>query len=215
MEVITNEAGQIKLNDTLLPGIFESMEVSGKLRFDEKSVPGSSGKRKQPLGYEDAGITLNVKLLTDEESDCYEKLDKLTSLFHNIDNKAKPYVYRIVNRHLTKWNIREILFSELRTSEDNREDTIKAALGFVEYKPALVAAEAKAAAPPSKSSVSLPSKAAATAIDISALPLAGGFMAQEAPSMGDFKQNEYGSPAIDDDTGADIPEIDDSLIWGD
>lgn len=201
MEVITKETGQIKLNDTLLPGIFESMEVSGKLRFDEKSVPGSSGKRKQPLGYEDANITINVKLLTDDESTCYDKLDQLTSLFHNIDNNAKPYVYRIVNRHMTKWNIREVMFSELRTSEDNQKNIIKAAIGFVEYKPALVEAEAKAATPPSKSSVVLPVEAAVPELSMADFKRAEyeSTSYTESPSMADFKKQEYESPAVDDD----------------
>lgn len=198
MEVITNEAGDIKLNDTLLPGVFIRMEVGGKLRFDEKDVPGSSGKRKQPLGYEDAEITLSIRLLTDDNSDCYEKLDVLTSLFHNIDNSAKPYVYRIVNRHVTKWNIREVLFSELRTSETNQDNTIEAALSFVEYKPALVEAEAKAYIPPTNSNVVIPDKTT----DVSQVTMADFKKADynTYSSMGDFKKSEYiDSPAIDDD----------------
>jgi hypothetical protein len=202
MEVITAEAGEIKLGDTLLPGVFQSMQVSGKLRIDEKKVPGSSGKRKQPLGYEDAAVSLSLKLLTDEKSTCYEKAGELTRLFQNVDNKAKPYVYRIVNRHLSKWNIREVLFEELRLSEDNRTDVISASLNFAEYKPALVAAEAKAARPPAKSEV-----------DYEAIMLAAEKTTNPGTSnpnyMGDFKKaeeaagKEVPSPAVDDDLPGD------------
>ncbi|MCM0757343.1 hypothetical protein M7775_02015 [Sporomusa sphaeroides DSM 2875] len=146
-KIITTSAGDVMLNDTLIPGVYQSMEVTGKLRIDEKDVPGSSGKRKQPLGYEDAEIILTVKLLTDDDTDCYEKVAKLASLFQNVDNTAKPYVYRIVNRLLDSWKIKEILFSSLRTTDDNKSNTIVAQLDFIEYKPAIVNAEAKAATP--------------------------------------------------------------------
>ena len=201
MDVITAEAGEIKLNDTLLPGVFQSMEISGSLRIDEKKVPGSSGKRKQPLGYEDASVSLSLKLLTDDASTCYEKAGVLTGLFHNVDNKAKPYVYRIVNRHLLKWNIREVLFKELRTSEDNRRDTISATLEFTEYKPALVAAESKAAKPPAKSEIDYEN------IMLSAEKTVN---PNASADMGDFKKAEeeaakqVDSPAVDDDQTAEI-----------
>jgi hypothetical protein len=198
MEVITAEAGEIKLNDALLPGIFQSMEITGSLRIDEKKVPGSSGKRKQPLGYEDASVTLYLKLLTDEASTCYEKAGALTSLFHNVDNAAKPYVYRIVNRHLSKWNIREVLFKELRTSEDNRRDSIAATLEFAEYKPALVAAEAKAARPPAKSEV----KAQGAAYDEWEGHALEANKTIEAAD--DAQREEIPTPAVDDDPAAEV-----------
>jgi hypothetical protein len=195
MDVITAEAGEIKLNDTLLPGVFQRMEIGGSLRIDEKKVPGSSGKRKQPLGYEDAEVRLALILLTDENSTCYEKAGVLTGLFHNLDNKAKPYVYRIVNRHLSKWDIREVLFKELRTSEDNRRDTIAATLEFAEYKPALVAAEAKAARPPAKSEVK--------GTDAAYEQWEGHMQGINRPVAEAAKQEEIPTPAVDDDAAAE------------
>lgn len=211
-KIITGSAGDVMLNDTLIPGVYQSLEIIGKLQIDEKDVPGSSGKRKQPMGYEDAEITLTLRLLTDDATDCYEKVATLARLFQNVDNTAKPYVYRIVNRLLAAWKIKEVLFAGLRTEDDNKSNSIKAYLDFVEYRPAIVAAEAKAQTPALKSTV-----AVKTALGMGDLRASERELTTEtaALGMGDFKLTELTddpsdagirvaakqvqTPAVDDD----------------
>lgn len=140
-QVITDDFGQIKVGDTLLPGILQKIEIEGSVRIDDMEVPGSSGSSKQPQGFEDAVIYIELLLPTDDTSSCYDKLQTLVSVFKKVDKYAKPYIYRIVNKHTQVWNIKEVVFKNCRTMEDNRTDSIKATLEFKEYKPVLVKVE--------------------------------------------------------------------------
>lgn len=143
-EIIKDNIGHIKVGGTLLPGIFQSMEIEGELRIDEKDIPGSSAKAKQPMGFEDAKVKLIIRLLTDEKSTCYQKLKTITSLFHKVDKHAKPHVYKIVN-HLTDiWKLKEVLFKTLRVTDTNQNDSLDVSIDFEEYHPVLVATEKKA-----------------------------------------------------------------------
>lgn len=147
-QVITDDIGQVKVGDVILPGVMESLEVEGRLRVDEIEVPGRSGRSKQPQGFEDAVVTLRLRLLTDDESTCYDKCARIVKLFQSTDRYARPFVCRLVNRHTALWGIREVLFKELRTAEDNRDDTVRVEIVFEEYRPVVVRAEEAAPAPP-------------------------------------------------------------------
>lgn len=140
-QVITDDFGQIKVGDTLLPGILQKIEVEGSVRIDDMEVPGSSGSSKQPQGFEDAIIYIELLLPTDDATTCYDKLQTLVGIFKKVDKYAKPYIYRIVNKHTQVWNIKEVVFKNCRTTEDNITDSIKATLEFKEYKPVLVKVE--------------------------------------------------------------------------
>lgn len=137
-EVITDDIGQVKVGDTLLPGIFESLEIAGDVRVDEIEVTGQSGTSKQPLGFDDATLVLKIRLLTDDDSTCYDKLKTLVAVFRAVDAQAKPFVYRLVNHHAAIWGITEVIFKGLRSVEDNDSDTIRADLQFTEYRPVMV-----------------------------------------------------------------------------
>ena len=139
--IITDDFGQVKLDGQLLPGIFQGVEVSGALRVDEQEVPGRSGRPKQPLGFDCATITLRLKLPTDENYTCYDRLAALCRLFRAVDDKARPYVRRIVNKHCQAWGITQVVFKELRTTEDNIYDYILADLVFTEWQPVVVRKE--------------------------------------------------------------------------
>ena len=140
-QVITDDFGQIKVGDTLLPGTLQKIEVEGSVRIDDMKVPGSSGSSKQPQGFEDALIYIELLLSTDDINTCYDKLQTLVGIFKKVDKYAKPYIYRIVNKQTQVWGIKEVVFKNCRTSEDNLNDTIKATLEFKEYKPVLVKME--------------------------------------------------------------------------
>ncbi len=144
---MTDDIGQIRVGGVLLPGIMESLEVAGALRIDEAEVDGQSGTTKQPVGFEDAAVTLRVRLVTDDESTSYDKAKEIVGLFQSTDSYAQPFVCRIVNRHTALWGIDEVLFSELKTSESNRDDTMYADLVFKEYVPVAVLAEEVAPEP--------------------------------------------------------------------
>ena len=148
MKEIIFEDGLIILGGEELPGLLVSLRISGKVLFDEQKVDGSSGKNKTPQGWDDCDIVATVSLLTDEETDCYEKLEVLNGYFRNPDSKANPQIYDISNRHARSRNIRQVIFSTLDSSESNQDDTIVANLAFREHNPPIIRTERAAAKTP-------------------------------------------------------------------
>ena len=141
MKLLTFEDGIVRINGEELPGILDSLKVSGNVRFDEQKVDGVSGKKKTPLGWEDADISLSLYLTTDETGTCYEKADRLNSYFKKTDSKANPTIFTVANRHLLARGVRRVVFSRLDTAEDSQSDEIRATLGFVEHNPPIIKQE--------------------------------------------------------------------------
>lgn len=135
VKLIVFEDGLIKLGDTELPGILTELRIDGKVRFDEQKKDGASGKKKTPKGFDDSDVMVSMLLLTDSESQCYEKLEQVSGLFRKIDKKANPQVYTVTNRHLLARGVRQVVFSKLQSSENNGTDEIQVTLGFVEHNP--------------------------------------------------------------------------------
>lgn len=144
-EIVTDHIGDIKLGGTLLPGIFESIEVTGRVKRDSVPLAGVSGSSTQPMGYEDATITLRVRLVNDDKSRAIDKMRTLVQVFKKTDDQARPYLYRITNELTQVWGIREVIFEELRSRASNQDDTLWADLVFQEYRPVLVQKETRAA----------------------------------------------------------------------
>ncbi len=143
---LTFEDGQIKLGPTLLPGIVVSLSVRGEVRFDKHKKDGLSGKRKVPLGWEDAAVTIVMDLLSDNESKCYAKLAALNALFKGADKKADPQIYTAAGSHLRARGIQKVIFSGLESSETDDIDVIRASLTFVEFQPLAVKRELRTVA---------------------------------------------------------------------
>lgn len=146
------EHGQVTLGGQLIPGELLSMEIGDEVRFDTAKVDNLSGTKKIPLGWEDAFIVLNIELLTDERSTCYEKLSKLNGIFRGLDNQANPKVYDIVNAHALARGINQVVFKGLKSSENNEDDVIKADLGFDEHNPPVIPVEIRSSAADTNSS---------------------------------------------------------------
>ncbi|MDQ7791258.1 MAG: SafA/ExsA family spore coat assembly protein [Clostridia bacterium] len=144
-EIITDDFGQVKLGDQILPGIIQQIEIDCSVRVDIEEVPGQSGASKQPQGYEDAKMTIRITLQTDEQNNCYDKAAKLESSFKKVDSQAKPFVYRIVNKHAAARGISQVVYQNLRTTEGNADDTITAEINLLEFKPVVVKTEQIAA----------------------------------------------------------------------
>ncbi|MGM9990936.1 hypothetical protein [Desulfovibrio piger] len=150
-KLITFEDGVVTLAGEEVPGILHSLRVEGKVRFDEQKVDSSSGKKKTPQGFEDSDIMVSLYLVTDSDSSCYDKLETLSGMFRKVDDKANPQIYTVANRHLLARGVRQVVFSRLCSSENDRTDEIMATLGFVEHNPPVVKTEkAQAKTPTSK-----------------------------------------------------------------
>lgn len=143
MKLLTFEDGEIHLGGKLVPGIFISLSVSGRVRFDEKKIDGQSGKRKIPQGFEDCDIVAVLTLLTDATT-CYEKLAILSGMFRQVGADANPVVLDVTNPHITARGIRQVVFSRLDSSENTETDEIQASIGFVEHNPPIIRVEKSA-----------------------------------------------------------------------
>ena len=141
---ITDASGQIKLNDSFIPGIFQKLSLDNEVKYDQKSVSGSSGTKKQAVGFEDATVSVTYLLQNDEQSTPYQKLQELVALFRSMDKSAKPQIYNIVNEHTAAFGIDRVLFKGIRTNEDKRKDYITATLDFIEWESPVVKIEERA-----------------------------------------------------------------------
>ena len=140
-KTICFEDGFITLGDVELPGLIVSISISGDVKFDEAKTDGQSGKKKTPMGYEDSVINVDLDLLTDDNSDCYEKLTELNKIFKGVGPKAAPKILTVVNRHMRARGIDQVVFSGLSSKEDNQSDWIMAALTFSEHLPPITISE--------------------------------------------------------------------------
>ena len=79
------------------------------------------------MGYESAE---GHRFVAASERSCIDVVPtswlQITSMFQSVDDRAKPRVYRIVNKHVAAWRIREVVFKELSSDEDTNDDTIRA-----------------------------------------------------------------------------------------
>ncbi|MDK2955419.1 MAG: hypothetical protein PWQ57_915 [Desulfovibrionales bacterium] len=144
--ILSFEDGQITLGGELLPGVFRRLNIRGQVRFDEAKQDGLSGKVKVPLGWEDMDVTAEVDLLTDDDTDCYDKLASLDAIFRGYDSAGNPKVYDLVNRHASARGLDQVVFAGLDSSETDQDDVIAANLAFQEHQPAVVAVESRVAA---------------------------------------------------------------------
>ena len=149
--LLTFEDGEISLSGALVPGIFASLRIDGKVRFDEQQIDGQSGKAKTPMGFEDCDIVMSVILCTDADSTCYDKVQELNAMFRSVDGSANPKVLDVANRHVMARGIRQVVFSRLESAESEDTDEIIATLGFVEHNPPIIKTEkAQAKTPTAK-----------------------------------------------------------------
>ena len=162
VRLLVFEDGLIRLGDTELPGILTVLRVDGMLRFYQQKKDGSSGKKKTPKGFEDSDVMVTMLLLTDSESQCYEKLEQVSGLFRKIDDKANPQVYTVTNRHLLARGVRQVVFSKLQSSENNGSDEIRVTLGFVEHNPPVTKIEKAQAKTPTPKELAEQAKAKKT-----------------------------------------------------
>ena len=133
MALLTWEDGVVKIDGARMPGILIDQSVDCSVRFDEQEVDGMSGKKRTPMGWEDADVSLTLLLITEDDgTDCYDKLETINGIFRSHDGQANPKMFDIDNRHLQARGVGQLVFSGLSSIETDRDDTIRARLSFVE-----------------------------------------------------------------------------------
>lgn len=146
MALLTWEDGLVTIDGLILPGVLIDLSVDCRVRFDEQDVDAQSGKKRTPMGWEDAEVGLALCLTTEDSgSDCYDKLTIINGIFRSHDANANPKVYTVNNRHLLARGVGELIFSNLNSFETEDDDTIIASLSFVENNPPVVKTETSVA----------------------------------------------------------------------
>ncbi len=158
MGYLTFDDGLVTLDGITLNAIFQDINIKTSVRFDEAKVDGASGKKKTPQGFEDSEISISMILLTDDISDCYEKLEEINSLFKGIDKNTNPKIYTITNRHLLARGVREVVFASLDSVETNNSDEINITLRFIEHNPPIIKMEETKAKQPTAKELAEESK---------------------------------------------------------
>lgn len=129
----------VKVGGVVLPGLFKSIEIKGDALIGEQEVEGRSTKPKQATGYEDAKINLELILHDGPVLTKLQKLEAIQNLFKK-KGQAKPIIYEIVNEHTAARGITQILFKNLTTKEQSKNDELTVMIEFWEYIPMTITA---------------------------------------------------------------------------
>lgn len=124
------------LGSVVLPVPPAAMRIRQVLKIDEIEIKGRSGKVKQPIGYEDAEITIELELCDREEGEVVvetasERLQKLQKLFRS-SQEALPQPLDIVSPLTEACGIRQALFKEFEV-HDNELDYLTCTLQLTEF----------------------------------------------------------------------------------
>lgn len=146
----------IKLNGIVLPGLVKSIEVKESAMIDEQQVEGSASKPKQPTGYEDAKV--NIELIIDDTltQTKYQRLVTLRALFRQ-PGQAVPQPIPIVCEDTAAHGVDKVLFKGISHKAENKQGQLPVSLEFWEYVPQTIKTTKKASASSSSSTNSMTS----------------------------------------------------------
>lgn len=132
--MVYSDGSEVMIDGIILPGLIKSLEVSTAAEVEEQEVEGSTAKPKQATGYEDGKVNIELMLLDSEGFTKEDKLQVIQDLFRE-KGQDVPAVHSIVNAHVAKRNIAQVLFKNLTTKETNSKDEMTATLELWEYVP--------------------------------------------------------------------------------
>lgn len=124
---------EIKLGSKVLPGLILSIEITGDAKIEEAKVEGTKKIPRQATGYEDYKVTISLELGDSQGKTKEQKLSELENLFHPA-NKSKPIPYELINKHTQLRGIKKVIFKNLSSVSDSKNDSIIVSLEFVEYE---------------------------------------------------------------------------------
>lgn len=130
------DAGIIEIDGSPLPGALRRLSVGHAIIIDEIQIQDKDGHLKQPAGYDEGTVEIELTLYKDKDGpDPADQLAKIQEFFKQIEGQLKPKVHDIYNYHVWTRGIKQVLFRELRSEEDNQSDTISVTIILGEYIP--------------------------------------------------------------------------------
>lgn len=124
---------EIKLGSKVLPGLILTIEITGDAKIEEAKVEGTKKIPRQATGYEDYKVTISLELGDSQGKTKEQKLAELENLFHPA-NKSKPIPYELINKHTQLRGIKKVIFKNLSSVSDSKNDSILVSLEFTEYE---------------------------------------------------------------------------------
>lgn len=139
----------------------QQMSVKQGIKVDEVDVPGRSGNVKQPVGYEDTDVSINLVLVDEEDRggnvtrSALTQFGEFQSAFRDrsdpITDDAKlkasfavPRIYSIQSRLTDACGIRTVLFKSLDVNDTEGNTDLSVSLVFTEFEPVARQVESRA-----------------------------------------------------------------------
>ena len=136
-QLINQEQIECLIGNITLPVPPRHMRIKQALKIDEIEIRGRSGKIKQPIGYRDSEISINLEICDREEGGkvvetARERFEQVQGLFRP-SRDALPDPLEIVSTLTDACGIRQVLIKELEV-HDNELDFISCTLQLTEFE---------------------------------------------------------------------------------
>jgi len=128
---------EVKLGDLTLSIPPRQMKIKQTLKIDEIEIPGRSGKVKQPVGYEDSEITLELEIPHQENGlqlvkTAQERFKEIQALFRpSADTIQSPIP--IVSTLTEACGIQQVLIRDIELQDDPDYDYLTCTLTLTEF----------------------------------------------------------------------------------
>ena len=128
---------EVKLGDLVLSVPPRQMKIKQTLKIDEIDIPGRSGKVKQPVGYEDSEITIELEISHQEiglqvMKTAGERFKEIQSLFRASPDTIQSPV-PIVSSLTEACGIEQVLIRDIDLRDDPEYDYLVCTLTLTEY----------------------------------------------------------------------------------
>ena len=136
-QIVNEEQIECLIGNITLPVPPRRMRIKQALKIDEIEIKGRSGKIKQPIGYQDAQITINLEICNKEEGGkvvetARERFEQIQGMFRpSRETIQEPQ--EIVSTLTDACGIRQVLIKELEV-HDNELDYISCTLQLTEFE---------------------------------------------------------------------------------
>lgn len=127
----------VSLGGVILPVPPKNMKIKQSMKIDEIEIPGRSGKVKQPIGYEDAEISLTLEIPATYfngriKEKAPDRFKSIQNLFRS-SKDAKPQAVDIASTLTESCGIKQVLIKSVEIS-DSTMDLITVSLTLSEYE---------------------------------------------------------------------------------
>ncbi len=136
-QLVNEEQIECMIGSVTLPVPPRSMRIKQALKIDEIEIKGRSGKVKQPVGFQDSEITIELEICDREEGGkvvetARERFEQVQGLFRP-SREALPVPQEIVSTLTDACGIRQVLIKEIEV-HDNELDYISCTLHLTEFE---------------------------------------------------------------------------------